>query len=83
MAYITQLKWQNKFNDYSDEQQKILLGLSHDQYKWRTKERLNSITGLDPKTLDSELADLISKNIIRPSFSKSRKVIFGLRERVG
>lgn len=80
--YRHDLIWQRHLEDFSPEEQKVLLALSHSKYRWRTRERVCEVTGLDPKTCDSTLAQLISKDIVRPSFSKKKHIIFGLRERV-
>ncbi len=82
MGYLTNLPWLKQFNQHCEAEQKVLLALSNEKYKWRTKDRLLAVTGLDSTTLDTTLADLISRNLVKPSFSKSRKLIFGLVERV-
>ncbi len=82
MNYNTNLKWLSQFHEFSPEQQKVLLALSNEQYKWRAKDRLRAVTALEPDVLDSTLAQLLKRNIVRPSFSKRRNIIFGLRERV-
>jgi sugar-specific transcriptional regulator TrmB len=81
--YKTDLNWLAEIGNFSDEEQKVLLALSHETYKWRTKERLAQATGLPNARLDSVLSDLIGKGKVRPSFSKKRNLIFGLKERVG
>lgn len=82
MAYRTDLKWIKDLPKFSDDEQKILLALSHENYSWRTRDRLIKLTGLEPKTFDTLLSALIEKNLVRPSFSKKRNIIFGLSERV-
>jgi DNA-binding MarR family transcriptional regulator len=69
-------------DEFSPEEQKVLLALSHSRYRWRTRNRLLEVTGLDQKTLDRTLSRLISRDLVRPSFSKKKEIIFGLRERV-
>lgn len=83
MRYLTNLQWQKNFGNYNNLQQKVLLALSTEEYKWRTKQKLVTATGLKEEELDEVLADLMSNDVIRPSFSKNRNIIFGLRERVG
>ena len=83
MGYLTKLKWMKDLDEHSDEEQKVLLALSHDQYKWRTKDRLLGLTQLGSKELDAILARLIDKDLIKPTFSAKRNIVFGLRERVG
>ena len=82
MNYQTNLTWLSKMGNFSTEQQKILLALSDDRYKWRAKDRLAAVTALEPEKLDDALAQLIKTGLVRPSFSKKRNIIFGLRERV-
>jgi hypothetical protein len=74
--------WQKRLSDFTTEEQKVLLALSNSKYKWRTRERLLEVTGFDAKTLDTTLSRLIGKDLVRPSFSKKKEIIFGLRERV-
>lgn len=80
--YRNDLAWQEEFDQFDPVEQKVLLALSHAKYRWRTRDRLLEVTGLDPKELDSVLARLLSRHIVRPSFSKKKNIIFGLRERV-
>ncbi len=81
-GYRNDLEWQRRLDKFSADEQKVLLALSHSRYRWRTRDRLLEVTGFDPKTLDTTLSHLISKDLVRPSFSKQKQVIFGLRERV-
>jgi hypothetical protein len=67
---------------FDPDEQKVLLALSQDGYRWRTRERIAEVTGLDPQVVDEKLSDLISADLVRPSFSKKKEIIFGLRERV-
>ncbi len=82
MSYQTNLTWLSKMGSFSTEQQKILLALSDDRYKWRAKDRLATVTALEPAKLDDALAQLIRNDVVRPSLSKKSSIIFGLRERV-
>ena len=83
MSYSTQnLRWIELAPELSEAEQKILLALSSDKYVWRTKERLLAVTGLPRDELESSLANLIKRGLVRPSFSKSRNLIYGLVERV-
>jgi len=72
----------NQIGQFTPEQQKALLALSHDKYKWRTKERLMSVTGLNEASLEKALSELLGEDLIRPSFSREKNIIFGLAERV-
>ena len=83
VPYLTELGWMRSLDSFTYEQQKVMLALSHEKYKWRTRDRLLRLTLLDPKTLDRALSDLIMDEHVRPTFSKKRNIIFGLRERVG
>ncbi len=82
MEYLTQLDWIKNLEGFEPNEQKVLLALSNEQYKWRTRDRLIEVTGLSGTGLDSILSKLISQNVIRPSISKQKKVIVGLTERV-
>lgn len=83
MAYLSECKWQKELPEYTEDQRKVLLALSHDRYRWRTKERVAKTTGIDPDRIDEVLSQLISKGKVRASLSKNKNVIFGLRERIG
>jgi hypothetical protein len=82
-VYETALIWLKRLGEFSEGEKKVLLALSNTKYKWRTKDRLLDVTGLPPAELESMLAGLIAKDLVRPSFSKNKNIIFGLRERVG
>jgi hypothetical protein len=81
-GYRSDLEWQRHLEKFTPEEQKVLLALSHSRYSWRTRDRLLEVTGFDRKTLDTTLSRLISKDLVRPSFSTKKQIIFGLRERV-
>jgi hypothetical protein len=83
MAYLSGLKWQAELPQYSDDERKVLLTLSHDKSRWRTKERIAKTTGLPEDRVDSVLSGLMSQGKVRASISKKKNLIFGLRERVG
>ena len=83
MAYLNQLKWQKQLEEYSDNERKVLMVLSHEKYRWRTRDRISKISGLSESEVDKILSELIEKNKVRPSISKKKNVIFGLIERVG
>jgi len=81
MAYLNNLRWQSNLTRFSDSEQKVLTALSDEQYTWRAKDRLASITGMDIKTLEQTLSDLLAKHVIQPSISKKKNLIFALSER--
>ncbi len=84
MGFVKQLKWRQNFEDFSPEQQKVLLALSDSRYLWRTLDRLESVTRLRSRALTETINDLIIQGLIRPSVSRARKEpVFGLAERVG
>lgn len=83
MAYLTNLKWLSDLAEYTREEKKVLLALSHEKYKWRSWDRLQNLTRLESRELDFTLAHLLEEDLVRPSFSKKRNMIFGLKERVG
>ncbi len=83
MAYLNRLKWQMELSEYGELHKKVLLALSHEKYRWRTRERIAKSTGMSESEVDRALEELISKDRVRASISKKKNVIFGLRERVG
>ena len=82
MGYRSDLEWMRHLKNYNTEEQKVLLALSHDKHKWRTKKRIMKVTGFDENELDSTISLLMERRVVRPSFSKSKNIIFGLTERV-
>lgn len=83
MSYRTDLKWMKDLGRFDETKRKLLLALSHDKYKWRTRNRLIAVTQLSEEEVDDALSNLITEGLVRPSFSKSKDIIFGLRELVG
>jgi len=83
MAYLNDMQWQSELFKYDDNERKVLLTLSHEKYRWRTKERIAEKTGLSASEVDKILAKLMSQNEVRASISKKKNIIFGLTERVG
>ena len=82
MTYRSDLKWLADRRSFPLEQQKILLALSNDKFLWRSKDRLQAVTDLEPLVLDNALAQLIKQQLVAPSLSQKENMIFGLRERV-
>lgn len=82
MTYLSGLKWQANLQTYNEDERKLLLVLSNEKYRWRTKERIATVSGLNEDKVDSILSELISKGTIRASISKKKNVIFGLCERI-
>jgi RIO-like serine/threonine protein kinase len=82
MYIAERLKWTNKLNQFNESEKKVLLALSHDQYKWRTRDAIKKVTGLEEELVDSTLSGLIQKQLVRPTFSKNKNLVFGLKERV-
>lgn len=71
-------------NEPPDEaEQKIITILKDGQYKWRAEDRLLIHSKMARTKFYDTLEKLMQKNIIRPSKSKTGKIIFGLIERVG
>ena len=83
MPYLTDLDWLTDLGEFSEEERKVMLALSHDKYLWRNRDRLLELTRMSPRKLDRTLGALIGDDLIRPAFSKRRNIVFGLRERVG
>lgn len=83
MAYLNKLYWQADLSEFDEKQTKVLLVLSDDKFKWRSKERIAKITGMSDFELDEVLSGLMLRDKLRASISKNKNLIFGLRERVG
>jgi predicted HTH transcriptional regulator len=83
VSYLSDLNWLKSLDQFDDDQQKILLALSHEKYRWRTKERLAKVSGLSETATERLLSQLIDRGLVRASISKKKQVIFGLRQRVG
>lgn len=84
MSFVKRLQWRDNFEQFDPGEQKVLLALSDSRYLWRTLDRLEAVTRLDPKVLTETLNDLIAQRLIRASVSRVRKEpVFGLVERVG
>lgn len=80
MAYRSGLQWMKDLSSFSKTQQQVLLALSHEKYRWRTRDRIASVTGLSPSELDSVLSELMEKGLVVISRSKKQNIIFGLKE---
>lgn len=83
MTYLSNLKWMRTLQSFSNQEQKVLLALSHERFKWRTMPSISKASGLSKDEIDHLLSKLIEAGHVRPSFSRAKKVIFGLHERVG
>jgi|GEM_PF-2041968 len=84
MSFIKNLQWRNSFEQFSPDEQRVLLALSDSRYLWRTLDRLQSVTRLSSPALIDTLDHLIELGWIRASVSRSRKEpVLGLVERVG
>lgn len=77
------LNWTKSFDHFDEDEQKVLAALSNEKYDWRTKSALEKVTGFDSKQLDKALSNLLKKEVVRPSFSSSKELLFGLKEIVG
>lgn len=89
-VYLPGLAWRKSPASFSEQQQRVLLALSHRKHIWRTRQRLLEVTGLPQEDLDAALSELIRADLLRPSCCASpqgsprqRDIIFGLSERVG
>ena len=83
MTYLSNLKWMRTLEDFNDQQRKVLIALSHERFKWRTIRNISKASGLSVDETNGILSGLINNDLVRPASSKSKKAIFGLRERVG
>ena len=82
MPYMNDLEWMSDLDDFSVSEQKVLLALSHDKYKWRSRDRISQLTRINPRRLDRVLSGLLEEGLIRPAFSANQKIVYGLEERV-
>lgn len=83
MAFdVENLSWVKQLPRFSDEEQKVLLALSDERYKWRTTKGIVAATGLDKSRVEEALATLIQDGFVRPWFSRNRDLIYGLVERL-
>ncbi len=80
MAYRSGLSWMSNLPLYSEDERKVLLALSHEKYRWRTRDRIIKVTNLTPKKVDTLLAEFMEKEIVVVSKGRSGNIIFGLRE---
>ena len=83
MSYLPNLEWMKNLQEYSGQEQKVLLALSHEKFRWRTIPNIAKASGLEPNETEQIISELVKKDLVRPSFSKSKKIIFGLCGRVG
>lgn len=84
MTYlIDELSWSKQLERWSDDQQKILIALSHERFRWRTPLGLLAATGLDEGRLEGAMAELVKAGVVRPSLSNDGRLIYGLVDRVG
>lgn len=83
MKYETDLEWMKQLGEFGEDEKKVLMALSRTKYRWRKRESLAKATGLDERRIDEILSVMIKKQVVRPSMSKAKNIIFGLRERVG
>jgi len=79
----TGLDWVKHFSALTEAEQKVLVALSHDRWKWRSKKALESVTRLESSELDRTLANLVQRNIVSGGLSESGQLLFALAERVG
>ena len=83
MPYLNDLRWMSNLDEFSEEEQKVLLALSHEKYKWRSRDNILQLTRMSKKRLDRTLSYLLIDDLVRPAFSENRNIVFGLKERVG
>ena len=83
MPYLNDLEWMSDLGDFSDAERRVLLALSHHKYKWRSRERIRQLTRIRSGRLDRVLSGLLEDDLIQHAFSADRKIVYGLKERVG
>jgi hypothetical protein len=79
---VENLSWVKQLPRFSDEEQKVLLALSDERYKWRTIKGIVATTGLEKNRVKEALATLIQDGFVRPWFSRNQELIYGLVERL-
>ena len=82
-TFLKDLRWREHPEDFSWEEQRILLALSTKRWKWRTHDNLQWVTRLPEHEFDHALASLMKDGLVRGWVSDDWKPIFGLTERVG
>ena len=77
------LKWRRRASDFDLDSQKILLALSHKNWKWHTLDSLRSATRLENEEFNSALGKLLAAGLVVSSYIKENlRPIFALSERV-
>lgn len=83
MTYvINELSWPKQLERWNEDQQKILIALSHERFRWRTTQGLLAATGLDEERLEGAMAELVKAGVVRPSLSKNGRLIYAIADRV-
>ena len=78
-------KWLDQIEDYleyDEDTRKVLLLLSHSEYRWRTERRLAKAAGLDADVVAGILNKLRKQGVVTMSLSKQKRVIYGITARV-
>ena len=77
------LGWRQQANQFGQDEQKILLALSHKGWKWHTLDSLQSATRLDHKKFNGALEELLDAGLVTGSYIReTREPIFALVERL-
>ena len=79
--YLSGLEWMEEFASLTDSERKVLVALSREDKRWRSKAGLMKSTQVDESEIDEILAKLLHQNVLTPSFSKAKKIIYRLSER--
>lgn len=83
MKYRDRLNWMKSLGEFAEQEKRVLMALSREEFRWRTKERIASATGLAESDVERVLSDLISKGLVILSLSQKKNIIYGLKELVG
>ncbi|MEM1059091.1 MAG: hypothetical protein AAGK14_07570 [Verrucomicrobiota bacterium] len=75
-------EWMEHFESLNDDERKVLLALSNDQYLWRTPEGITKATGLSDQQRDEIMKGLLEKNLVQPTISNDQRLLYGLKDRV-
>ena len=81
--FLKDLDWRNHPEDFTEDERRILVALSHKRGSWLTINSLRLSTRLREREFGDALASLMSDGLVRGGRSEDWQAIFGLTERVG
>ena len=81
--FIRDLDWRRHPEDFTEDEQRILVALSQKRWSWLTINSLRLSTRLPEPEFGDALASLMADGLVRGGRSEDWQAIFGLTERVG